>query len=264
MNLYRIWALLIRYTLDLKHHIARQLMWIYFPALDVILFGLMGKWFSQLEADQKVQMLILYLAARVLWAMSDALYKESTGDIQIELESLNIINLFGSPLKLSEWVVATTIIGLLRGLFILLYGAFLSWLFFGANIFSTGLRIFPIITLISLALLPLALVISGLYIRYGLQTRFIRWSLVYGLLFLSAVFYPISLFPGWLAIISTMLPTTHLFFALQQLILHNTVEYRSIIIGSLLIIVYTLLAILFIAYSFKQSKDEGLSLLERV
>lgn len=263
MNLYRVWALLIRYALDLKHRVARQMMWAFFPALDIILFGLMGKWFSQLGTTPKSQILLLYLSARILWTMSEALYSESTGDIQIELESLNVINLFGSPLKLSEWITATTIMGLLRGLFIFLYGALLSWLFFGINLFFIGSKVLPITTLLSVALLPVGIVISALYMRYGLQMMFIRWTLLYGLLFLSAVFYPISILPGWLATISKLLPTTHLFSALQQLVLHNIFDYRSIIIGSLLIVVYTILAMLFLTYSFKQSKKKGLALLER-
>ncbi len=262
MKFFRIWALMIRYALIIKWTLGRQLLILYFPAIDIILWGFVAKGFSQ--AFPTTTTLTLYLASRVLLTASTAIYQEISGNLQVELEALNIINLFSTPMTICEWVIANIINGSLRGLIILVYGMILSLLIFGINLFAIGSILFILVPLMLLAWLPVAILICALYLNYGLAASFARWTLPQLLIFLSAVFYPLDLLPSWLKSISQLLPTTHLFLTLQKLILYNNIDNRSIIIGSMLIAIYTLLSTLYLAHSFAKSKKNGLALLEHV
>jgi len=261
MRLNRIWALMIRYALLVKSVIGRQLLIIYFPAVDIILFGLMGMGFAHYTS---ANILVLYLTSRVLWTTSMAIYHEMGGNFQVEIEAINLINLFSSPMTLHEWVLANIFNGIIRGLFLFFYGLLLSWLIFGINLIRVGVILLPLIPLLLFSWLPFGILISALYLRYGLNAFFVRWSLPTLLLFLSAVFFPRELLPTWLTPISKILPTSHLFSTLQQFILNNTVDYYSIMIGTLLILVYIILSASYLGYCFKQSKKDGLSRLENI
>ncbi len=262
MNLYRIWALMIRYALIVKWDFGRKLLYVYFPAVDIILFGLIGRWFSQ--QHETASLLTLYLASRIFWTTSISIYHEMGGNIQIELKALNIINLFSSPMTILEWTIANILNGLIRGLFLLCYSIALTWLIFGTNLLALGTILLPFIPLFIFAWLPMGIFICALYLRYGLGAHFARWTLPPVLMFLSAVFYPPELLPSWIMPISRLLPTTHLFGALRNSLLHHQINGHSIAIATVLIVIYTLMSSLYLRHCFNKSKKEGLTSLEHI
>ena len=264
MRWYRIWALIIRYALVVKHVWARRLLIVYFPALDIIMFGLMGSWFKEFQPELQQKIVLWYLAARVFWNMVYGIHLELSGDLQIEIESFNIVNLFASPLKLSEWLTATTILGFVRALFSLFYGAALSWLLFSVNLFSLGWIIIPFSIILMGIGLALGIVITAFFIRWSMQVRMVRFTLPAAILLFSALFFPLDIFPKWLQYFSRLLPTTHIFQAVQIAVRYDIYDWYSIITAFFLMIVYLVGSLILFFYYFNCSKKTGLVQLEKL
>lgn len=264
MQWYRIWTMVIRYALILKHVWARRLLIIYFPALDIIVYGLMGSWFTQLHTSLQQEIVLWYLTARVLWNALASIHLELSGDIQTEIGSFNVTNLFASPLELSEWLTAITILGILRGIFSVVYGAALSWLFFSINLFSLGWILIPFTFVLMCAGIALGILISAFFLRWGMQMHVVRWTLPASILVISATFFPLDFFPPWVQYIAQLLPTTYIFQAIRQATMLNIYDWNSVLIASLLAVVYLIGAIALFFYYFKCSKEKGLVQLEQI
>src|SRR5690606_5062734 len=65
----------------------------------------------------------------------------------------------------------------------------------------------------------LAMVSSGLILRYGLGAEELAWSLGFLLLPLCAVYYPVAILPDWLQYVALSLPPTYVFEGLRALLL---------------------------------------------
>ena len=66
---------------------------------------------------------------------------------------------------------------------------------------------------------------SGLVLRNGLGAEGLTWSLMFILLPLTCVYYPVATLPGWLQTIAWALPPTAVFEGMRALVLEHT--FRS-------------------------------------
>jgi len=262
MNLYRIYSLTIRYWIVGIREINRLFSIIYFPVLDVALWGYMSLW-MQRSSSSSINIVMIYLAAIVLWDTIWTINNEQSLNLLEELESRNVVNLFSTPITLGEWIVAGIILSVTKALFTLFFASGVAWLFYGINIFSLGWSIAPLALLFICSGLALSFFLNGILIRGGQQIAILIWSVPYLILTFSAPFYPVSLLPQWVQYFAKSLPTTYTFEALRHLIEHGKLPIHDIFMSTALNILYFIVAILFFNYMFNKSKELGLAQLEQ-
>jgi hypothetical protein len=93
--------------------------------------------------------------------------------------------------------------------------------------------------------LSVGLVITGLIIRFTIKIQTLAWTFAGFLMPLSCVFYPITALPGWLRPVAVILPTTHAFEGMRQLIEHDTFSLRHCGYGVSLSLAYFCAALIF-------------------
>tara|TARA_B100000941_G_C27979349_1_gene290250 strand:- start:89 stop:508 length:420 start_codon:yes stop_codon:yes gene_type:complete len=129
----------------------------------------------------------------------------------------------------------------LFGVSILDMGPALLLLFLSLYLFGTTLGI---------------LVTSGL-LRFGPAFENTAWSSLFLLAPLGCVYYPISILPEWLQIISKILPLVYVFEEARFILVSNTVNYENILNALLLNIIYFAIAVIVFYFSFYGARKKG-------
>ena len=210
MKFYRIYALFLRHFYLIKSSFPRILDLIYWPTIQIILWGFISKFFT-MHSDFYNHTAGIILSAAILY---DFLFRSSISFNMLFLEEIwsrNFTNLFIAPLKVSEIVAALTATALIRTLIGIVPAILLASPFFGVSLFDLGPTL--IILLLSLYIFGITLglfVVSGL-LRYGPSFENVAWSSLFLLAPLGCVYYPLSILPDGLQILAKTLPLVYIF-----------------------------------------------------
>jgi ABC-2 type transport system permease protein len=257
----RVYAIMLRYMLVVPRDLSRIFELVFYPLIDIVLWGFMGLWMQESQKGTS-SMSILLPASLVLWMIVERTQSEISLNLAEEIWSHNIVNLFVSPMKLLEWLMSVIVLGIGKALFIFSFTAFSLWLFMDINILSIGFMLIPFWLLLVLSGLSLGTIISAIILRFGRNMIQIAWSIPYLILSLSAVFYPLRFLPAWARMISRLLPTSYVFEALRELVQHGRIAYELLLVCLCLATMYMIFGLLAIVWLFRKSKEQGLAKLE--
>ena len=65
------------------------------------------------------------------------------------------------------------------------------------------------------------IVVSGVLLRNGLGAENLAWGIMFLLLPLTCVYYPVSVLPDWLQVVAWMLPPTYVFEGMRALLIDH-------------------------------------------
>src|SRR5438105_925204 len=141
MSFQRIWAVFLRYFYFFAKfdHLSDLFYW---PALDIILWGMTSMWIQQSQT-QIPDVALAILTGLVFWQIIWRGNYEISVNLLQEFWNRNLVNLFSTPLKLSEWIISIMMVGTVKIIVSLLFGALLVWLLYALNIFSMGWAFLP-------------------------------------------------------------------------------------------------------------------------
>ncbi len=115
-----------------------------------------------------------------------------------EMWSRNLGHVFVSPLRPFEMVLALIGMSIIRMLLGTMPAILLAWAFYAFNLFALG----PVLVLFFANLMimgwAVALGVVSLILRHGAGAEPLAWGLLFGLAPFSAVFYPVSVLPGFI------------------------------------------------------------------
>jgi ABC-2 type transport system permease protein len=63
--------------------------------------------------------------------------------------------------------------------------------------------------------------VSGLVLRHGLGAESIVWTLMFGLMPLACIYYPVTVLPHWLQYVAWALPPTYVFEGMRALLMDH-------------------------------------------
>ncbi len=138
-----------------------------------------------------------------------------------EMWSRNLANLMMSPLRVSEFVAAMMLMSLLRLAIGIVPVSLLAMWFFGFNLWGLGIGLGAFFANLILTGWAIGLFLSGLLIRYGLPAESLVWTVLFVMMPLACVYYPVAVLPGWLQHVAWALPPTYVFEGLRALLIHQ-------------------------------------------
>lgn len=257
MNLNRVWALVLRYIFDMRHNYDRLTDMFYWPAMDFFLYGLTGFYLTQ-STGKSSNYLFVVLSGLVFWVVIWRAQYEITVNLNAELWDRNIVNLFTTPLKVSEWISAFIILGFFKSIVSVGFSALLSFIFYHYNIFSFG-GFLPIFILnLLLTGWTGGFIVGGFLIRFGKTIQTLAWIGVMLIAPFSAVYYPVSILPHWAQTISYFIPSTYIFEEIRRVLFTGVVSYDKLLISLVLNIIYFSFSIWFFVRMFHKSRKLGL------
>lgn len=257
MSLRRIYAMNKRYFYTLVHSYDRLSDMFYWPIMDILIWGLTGLYFARLSVNPKETTVVL-LTGLIFWIITWRTQYEITVNLLTEMWDKNLVNLFSSPLKMSEWITSVMIYGGTKMLVSLAFSASIAFLLYGYAFFQFGWWIIPFAINLCLSGWAIGFSVAALIIRYGQKVQTMAWTGAYIVVPFSAIYYPAAILPSWAQEISRIIPTSYVFEAMRQHIATGNISMDKILISFALNITYLLLSILLFTKAFQKSKEKGL------
>jgi ABC-2 type transport system permease protein len=213
----RIMAIAGRHALVLRRSPHRAFDVVLWPVVDTILFGSIGVYAASKANGASGQVAIYLMVGIVLWhVVYQAQIALATGFME-ETWSRNMLNLMATPLREWEYVAGVALFGLVKLVAGVGAVAAIAWVAYSFHVTSLGWGLVPIAALLLVVGWVVALFVIGLVLRYGSGAEALAWGILFVVMPLSGVFYPVSSLPAVLRPISEVLPTTHAFAAGRSL-----------------------------------------------
>jgi ABC-2 type transport system permease protein len=217
-SLNRIATMTTRYYYILRSSWMRLLELIYWPAMQMLVWGFLYTYLY----DSKSAMAStagLLLGAVLLW---DILFRGQLGFTFTFLEEIwsrNLANLMMSPLKPAELAASLMLMSLIRLLIGTIPVTLLTLLLFDFNIYALGFGLIAFFINLVLTSWAIGLVVAGLVIRQGLGAESLAYSVMILLLPLCCVYYPVWALPAWLHPVAWSLTPTYVFEGMRAVLL---------------------------------------------
>jgi ABC-2 type transport system permease protein len=221
LSVHRINAMILRYWYLLMSSWPRLLELLYWPALQVITWG-----FIQLYVAQNASFFAraggTLIGAVILW---DILFRGQLGFSISFLEEMwarNLGNLMMSPLKPIEFLLALMVMSLIRLAIGVIPMTLLALFLFHFNFYSLGLPLIAFFCNLIFTSWAVGIFVSGLVMRNGLGAESIAWTLMFAVMPLACIYYPVSVLPAWLQYVAWSLPPTYVFEGMRALLIDHS------------------------------------------
>ena len=242
---HRIGAMILRYWYLLLSSWPRFLELLYWPVMQIITWGFLQTYISQ-NAGFFARAGGTLIGAVILW---DILFRGQLGFSISFLEEMwarNLGNLMMSPLKPIEFLIALMVMSLIRLAVGVIPMTALAYVVFQFNFYGLGLPAIAFFCNLIFTSWAVGIFVSGLVLRHGLGAESIVWTLMFALMPLACVYYPVRVLPHWLQYVSWSLPPTYVFEGMRALLIDHV--FRSDLMLSALALNAVLLVASFAAF----------------
>tara|TARA_B100001121_G_scaffold205741_1_gene180028 strand:- start:20 stop:811 length:792 start_codon:yes stop_codon:yes gene_type:complete len=256
MNFNKIFALSLRHIYLIKGSFPRILDLIYWPTIQIFLWGFISKFFT-LSSSYYENTVGIILSAAILY---DFLFRSSISYNMMFLEEIwsrNFTNLFIAPIKLSEIIAALTFTAIFRTLIGMVPAAILAIPFFGVSIFKMGVPLIFLLTSLYIFGVTLGLLVTSGLIRFGPSFENIAWASLFFLAPLGCIYYPVEILPEWLQFIAKLLPLVHIFEEMRNILIYDLLNHFQIIKATLMSLFYFLVGVIVFYISYNGAKNRG-------
>src|SRR3954468_23591016 len=181
------------------------------PLVDVLLFGSLGVFVAQGHTTAGRAAAAYLLSGILLWhVVYQSQIGLSTGLLE-ETWSRNLLNLMVTPLREIEYVGGVALFGMFKlfvGVGVVALGALV---FYSFDVSTLGFGLVPIAAILLFVGWTIALFVIGVVLRFGSGAEALAWGVMFVVMPLSGIFYPVDALPAVLQPVALALPTTHAF-----------------------------------------------------
>jgi ABC-2 type transport system permease protein len=230
---------------------------LFWPLMDVLLFGSLGTYAAQQNPGSGAgtsYLLAGILLFHVLFQVQIAL---ATGFME-ETWSRNLLNIMVTPVTEVEYVAGLAAFGMFKLVLAMVTLSVTAFAFFRFGLGQIGFALVPISGILILTGWAIALIVIGLMLRYGQSAEILAWGLNFVVLALSGVFNPVEAIPGPVQPLSRALPTTHAFDAARAVLAGRPLPWGELAVGAVSSVVLMGLAFAFVVHMLRVFRRKGL------
>lgn len=253
-----VFALVLRYVFLYTRHPVRFVELLFWPLVDLLVWGFLTIYLRDHGGGNFPVAITFLIGGMILW---DVLFRSQQGVAISFLEDVwtrNLLNVFVAPVRTSEYVAATCVVGVLRVLVTLVVLTVVSAIAYGFHLASLGLALLPFLANLMLFGWFLGMVSTALIMRWGQAAESLAWAVPFFIQPLAAVFYPVSVLPNWLQPIAMTLPCTPIFEGMRAVLAGGGLPWGQLQNALALNLVWGLSAGLFFAANLRHVRRTGL------
>jgi ABC-2 type transport system permease protein len=257
MSVRRIWAVYKRHAYSLKHSAPGFVDMLFWPAMDLLLWGLLTLFIQRQQIHLPLAAGFL-IGGVLLW---DIVFRANLGIGVTFLDDTswthNVLNLLVSPLRPSEYVagaVAWSLSKVLAGWAVMLT---MAWALFHFSALDMGPAVAVFVFALMLFGTAIGMIVLGIILRFGPGADILAWGLAVLLMPLSAVFYPVSVLPGWAQAITHAIPTSYVFEGMRTVLAGKPAPWGNLMIALALDVVYLIAGMAFARRMFGVLRKRG-------
>ncbi|MCU1284507.1 MAG: type transporter [Acidobacteriales bacterium] len=250
-------AIVLRQFYLMRGSIARVLPLFAWVGIDMVLWGFMSRYLNAL-AGGRSNFVGTLLGSVLLWDFFTRVMQGVTMTFFEDVWSRNFLNIFASPLRVSEYLsglvmssMITSFVGLMF-MFVLASGAF------GLSFLSYGVMLIPALLLLFLFGIALGIAATGMVLRLGPASEWFVWPIPALIGPFAAVYYPLTTLPRWMQYVGLVVPPSYVFQNIRSVMAGRDVSWGRLGIGAGLCLVYLLLACWFFWRMYRHAVRTGL------
>lgn len=257
MKWHRVQALLIRHLYLYRRNIARVMDLVYWPVVELLLWGFLSIYLDNLDLSG-VNVLSILLGGIIFWDIFSQAQRAVSITFLEEIWERNLLNIFVTPLTVLEFLVSMFLVGLTRIAVVGLIMGFLAFLFYQFNVLMFGLAVIPFMLNLLLFGWVIGIFTTALLLRYGTNIQAFAFGVMLLIQPFSAVFYPVSALPETIQWISYIFPSTHVFEGMRSVIAGNAFPTQELTWAFGLNAAYSALVLWYFYAMFSHVKRKGL------
>jgi ABC-2 type transport system permease protein len=241
-----------------KRTLHRWLESVYWPVLDITLWGFLSKYIQDTNPASRIGFALL--GALISW---DILFRAqqsvSVGFLE-DMWSRNVLNVWSTPIRAWEYVTGTILVGIVRVTIGAGIAIAIAWSAFGFHFLTeVGLPLLPFLLALLIMGWSVGVATTAMILRLGQGAEELAWAL--GFLFqpFSAVFYPVDKLPVVMRGISFFVPASHVFEGMRAVMLeHSGFPTHELALAFAIDVLYVAGAAWLFSWSLRQVRERGL------
>jgi ABC-2 type transport system permease protein len=257
MKLNRIYALVLRFFYLFRHSFDRIGDAFYWPTIDIVIWGLTSTFFRTF-APNAPQIILIVLSGHLFWLIVWRAQYEITVNLLEELWNKNLVNIFVSPIKFSEWVMSFIVVGIIKAVMSFPFAMLVIYLAYKIKLVFFSWYFLPIIFLMFMTGWWVGFFVAGLILRFGTKVQTFAWTIAWAIGPFAAIYYPVSTLPAWAQKIAYLTPASYVFESAREIISRGYADPNKFYLSFVINLIYLILSILFLHSSFKKVLEKGL------
>jgi ABC-2 type transport system permease protein len=250
----RVSALLLRHLYLYRRSYIRAGEIFFWPVMNLVLWGFVTAYLQRVALPETVSFL---LGGLIFW---DVLYRAQmaiTLSVTEEVWVKNLLNIFIAPIRISDLLLATCLMGVIRAMANVLVLGCLAYLLYAFNLLSMGLTLLPFMASVLLFGWGVGMCTMALMLRFGQAAEALAWGMPFLLQPVSAVFYPVDVLPPWLQTIAHLLPSMYIFEGMRTALRTGTVDVSLLLTAFALNLLYLGIGAGFFGWMLRQAREKG-------
>jgi ABC-2 type transport system permease protein len=257
MSLTRTAAIGLRQIYLYRGSPARVLPLFAWVAIDIVLWGFITKYLNSVSAAG-FNFVPSLLGAVLLWDFFTRVMQGVTTAFFEDVWSRNFLNIFATPLLISEYLsglVMSSIATSLLGLMVMLI---LATSVFGLSFFVYGAMLVPFLLILFACGIAMGIVAGATVLRLGPAAEWLIWPIPAMLSPFAGVFYPLSTLPRWMQYAAHVLPPSYVFEGMRAIVQGRGVSAFDLLMGAALAVVYVVAACWYFTRIYRHAVRTGL------
>lgn len=258
VSLRRIYAIILRYSYGIRHDVARLFDIFFWPIVDLLVWGFLTVYLQGVGVTPGGVTLSWLIGGIIFWTL---LYRSSQ-DVAVQLVediwARNFLNLFTSPLRLSEFIAGMVLVAGAKVLITFVMLAALALLLYHYQVFALGPALLPYLFVLLVFGWAMGLLVSALIIRFGSRLQIFAWGAAFLIQPISAVFYPVDVLPGVLQPLAWANPATYVFEGMRGVLLRGQFHWDQWLLAQALALALLAGSIWLFAALFDDARVRGM------
>ena len=257
MRLRPVAGILLRQLYLFRSSPVRLLPTFAWVAIDIVVWGFLTRYLNSV-AGNHLNFVPTLLGAVLFWDFFTRIMQGVTTAFLEDVWSRNFLNLFATPLSISEYVTGLVLTSVATSLIALVVMLVLATLVFGLSFISLGAMLIPFVMVLFLFGVALGIVASALVLRLGPASEWLVWPMPALLSPFVGVYYPLATLPEWMRDVGYVLPPSYVFEGMRALVNGQPFAGSGLLVGAALAILQVVLASYFFARVFRYTVRTGL------
>src|SRR5205823_4074796 len=226
-------------------------------AIDMVLWGFITKYLNSVSSAG-FDFVPVFLGAVLLWDFFTRVMHGVTMAFMEDVWSRNFLNIFATPLLISEYVSGLVLSSIGTSAIGLLVMIVLASTIFGLSFIAYGVALIPFLLVLFLFGIALGIIGAAIVLRFGPASEWFIWPVPALVSPFAGVFYPISTLPKWMQYICRTLPPSYIFENVRAIVAGGTASGPALMLGAGLAVIDVVLACWIFARVYRYSVRTGL------
>ena len=257
MNPRHIAAIVLREFYLVRGSLSRVVPLFAWAGIDIVLWGFISRYLNTITSSG-FSFIPSLLGAVLLWDFLIRVMQGVTMTFFEDVWSRNFLNIFATPLSISEYLSGLVLSSIATSSVGLLVMVLLATTVFGLSFLVYGVMLVPFFLILFVCGIALGVLGSSLVLRLGPPAEWFVWPIPAIISPFVGVFYPLATLPPWMQYIGRALPPSYVFEGMRAIVSRHPLPAYTVVVGAGLAVLYLLLACWFFTRVYRHAVRTGL------